>query len=332
MEESVRTALRQQLAEHSLWFENPHFFDNMVPETPTPLQMVHSHGSQQVTALLTNTPTLTRALQVQAQGHDEHLVLLGPTVHPRSASDLRAAGIQFLDAAGNAYLNFDGVLIDVRGRRPHPRVASHQHWPARAASLFTPRRAQVIFVLLSWPELAEASVRTIAAAAKVSVGQAQSTLRLLDEHDLYDRRSGRLLRRSLLAERWAETYATGLGPKTLLRQFHGDPSRLALEDHGDIYVSGEQAASWIRNPGSATLYVKDLDPQLVLANRWRSDGTPNIAIRRTFWAAPETDVPVHFPVPAPPLLVYADLLATNEARQVEAARRLREDHAELWDA
>lgn len=330
MEESVRAALRQRLAEHNLRLEKAVCLDDMVSETPTSLRMVHSHGSQQVTALLTSTPTLTRALQVQAQTHDERLVLLGPAVHPRSASDLRAAGIQFLDAAGNAYLNFDGVLIDVRGRRPHPRAASHQHWPARSANLFTPGRAQVIFVLLSWPELAEATVRAIAAAAKVSVGQAQSALRLLDEHDLYDRRSGRLLRRSLLAERWAETYSTGLGPKTLLRQFHGDPSRLALEGHGDVYVSGEQAASWIRNPGSVTLYVEDLDPRLVLANRWRSDGTPNIAIRQTFWAAPETDVPVHFPVSAPPLLVYADLLATHEARQVEAARKVREDHAELW--
>ena len=101
------------------------------------------HGAQQVTALLTSAPTLTRALQAQAEIQRERLFLLGPVVHPRSARDLRAAGIQFLDAAGNAYLNFDGVLIDVRGRKPDPRLAPYKRSSERSTNLFTPRRAQV---------------------------------------------------------------------------------------------------------------------------------------------------------------------------------------------
>lgn len=332
MEEAVRTALRQRLGEHTLWFKDPTSFEAMAPEIPTPLTMLHSHGAQQVTALLTSAPTLTRALQAQAEIQRERLFLLGPVVHPRSARDLRAAGIQFLDAAGNAYLNFDGVLIDVRGRKPDPRLAPYKRSSERSTNLFTPRRAQVIFVLLSWPALVDASVRTIAAAAMVSVGQAQSTLRLLDEQDLYDHRSGRLLRRDLLAERWAETYATGLGLKTRLKQFHGDPSRLVLEGHEEIYVSGEQAAPWIRNPGTATLYVDELDLRLALTNHWRTDGDPNIAVRKTFWAIPDGEEVGGFPVLAPPLLIYADLLATHESRQWEAAQKVKEDHAEIWDS
>lgn len=330
MEETVRTALRQRLAEHSLRLGGPTGVEDMVPEMPTPLVMMHTHGSQRVVGLLTRTSTLTRALQAQRDIHGERLLLLGPTVHPRSAQNLRAAGIQFLDAAGNAYLNFDGVLIDVRGRRLDPRIAPHKHLPERSTNLFTPRRAQVIFVLLSWPALADAPVRAIAAAARVSVGQAQSTLRLLDEQELYDHHSGRLLRRELLAERWAETFATGLGPKMQLKQFHGEPSRLLLEGRGEIYVSGEQAAPWIGNPSTATLYVDDFDPRLAFDNRWRTDGEPNISVRRTFWALPEDEGPICFPAPAPPLLVYADLMATREGRQLEAARKVKEEHAELW--
>lgn len=279
----------------------------------------------------TGAPTLTRALRTQGEIHGERLLLLGPIVHPRSARDLRAAGIQFLDAAGNAYLDFEGVLIDVRGRRLDPHLAPHKHFsPERSTNLFTPRRAQVVFVLLSWPVLLGASVRATAAAAKVSVGQAQSTLRLLDEQELYDHRSRRLLRRDLLAERWAEAFAIGLGPKTRLKQFHGEPSRLMLEGNGEVFVSGEQAVSWIRNPSTATLYVDDFDPRLAFVNRWRTDEEPNISVRRTFWAPPEDERPTHFPAPAPPLLVYADLLATHEGRQLEAARKVKEDHAELW--
>lgn len=77
----------------------------------------------------TEAPTLTRALQTQGEIHGERLLLLGPVVHPRSARDLRAAGIQFLDAAGNAYLDFEGVLIGVRARRLDPHLAPHKHFP-----------------------------------------------------------------------------------------------------------------------------------------------------------------------------------------------------------
>lgn len=330
MDETVRKALRERLVEYSLRLEGPTSFDDMVPELPTPLTMLHTHGAQHVMGLVTTAPNLGRARQAQDEIQGERLLLLAPAVHPRSARHLRAAGIQFLDAAGNAHLDFDGVLIDVRGRRLDPHLAPHKHFPERSTNLFTPRRAQVIFVLLSWPALVDASVRTIAAAARVSVGQTQSTLRLLDEQGLYDHRSGRLLRRELLAERWAEAFATGLGPKSQLQQFHGEPSRLMLQGHGEIFVSGEQAAPWIRNPSTATLYVDHFDPRLAFANRWRADEKPNISVRRTFWTLPDDERTAHFPAPAPPLLVYADLVATHESRQLEAARKVKEDHAELW--
>lgn len=60
------------------------------------------------------------------------------------------------------------------------------------------------------------------------------------------------MRREILTERWADAFATGLGPKTLVQQFHGDPGHLSLAGHGVDYVSGEQAAPWINNPETAT--------------------------------------------------------------------------------
>ncbi len=60
------------------------------------------------------------------------------------------------------------------------------------------------------------------------------------------------MRREILTERWADAFVTGLGPKTLVQQFHGDPGHLSLASHGVVYVSGEQAAPWINNPETAT--------------------------------------------------------------------------------
>ncbi len=329
--ETLRTAIERRLNEYRLGTDGSSSLRDLARETPTPLILTHPLGSQRFRAVVTDSPTLTRVLQLDGEFGDP-LLLLAPAVNPRGAHELRVAGVQFLDAAGNAYLRFGGVLIDVRGRRPDPATVQDRRTLRPSAGLFTPRRAQVIFALLSWPELLHSPVRTVAAAAKVSLGQAQSTMKLLDEQRFLDRRSRRLMRPEVLAERWADAYATGLGPKTLVQQFHGDPAHLDLAGHGVIYVSGEQSASWIKNPETATLYVEDISPTMVLANRWRKDENPNIMIHTAFWLPPghETHPLSSFPSPAPPLLVYADLKSAGESRQLEAAQHVKDSHAHIW--
>ena len=328
---TVRTALANHLEQYGLDIGGPHALRDLEWENPAHLRLTHPLGSQRFCAVLTDSPTLTRVLQLEQPAGDPLLILAG-SIHPRSAHELRSAGIQFLDGAGNAYVRFGGVLIDVRGRRPDPATVQDRRTVRPSAGLFTPRRAQVIFSLLSWPELLESPVRTLAAAAKVSLGQAQSTLKLLDEQGFLNRRSKRLMRREVLTERWADAYATGLGPKTMLQTFHGDPAHLDLVHHGVVYVGGEQSTPWITNPETATLYVEDLSPRMIFDNRWRTDGPANIMVHTVFWAPPDHEMqpPSSFPAPVPPLLVYADLKAAGEPRQLEAAQHVRDSHAHLW--
>lgn len=338
MDHTVQTTLENHLREYSLGIEGPTTLEDLPQEIPTPLQVTHPLGVQRFRVLFTDTPTLTRVLQLE-DVPEEPLLVLASSVHARSAQEFRSAGIQFLDAAGNAYLRFAGVIIDVRGRRPDPSTAPGRR-PARAsAGLFTPRRAQVIFAVLCWPGLLDAPVRTLAAHARVSVGQAQSTLKILDEQGFIDRWNGILFRPEALAEQWSNAFATGLGPKTLVRQFHGVPSDITLSGCGPVYVSGEQSAPWIENPETATLYVEEFSPRLVFDNRWRTDGVANIMVHSVFWDAPSAawvarhhgvQPPDSFPAPAPPLLVYADLKATGESRQLEAAQQMKENHAHIW--
>lgn len=331
MEGTIRTALENHLAEYDLGVDDPARLRNLAWDIPAPLRISHPLGTHKFRAVFTDTPTLTHALQLEV-GAGESLLLLAPVIHSRSADGLRSAGIQFLDAAGNAYFRFDGAVIDVRGRRPSPPIAQGHRPPRSSAGLFTPRRAQVIFALLSWPVLLGAPVRALAAAANVSVGQAQSTLKLLDEQGFLDRYSRTLLRTERLAEQWVDAFATGLGPKTLAHTFHGDPLRMDLADCGPVYVSGEKATPWIKQPETATLYMAEFSPKVVFNNRWRTDGVANIMIHTSFWTAQDHDTqqPPHFPAPAPPLLVYADLKSTGETRQLEAAQRVKDDHAHIW--
>ena len=78
--------------------------------------------------------------------------------------------------------------------------------------------------------------------------------------------------------------------------------------------------------------MEGLSPEMIFGNRWRTDDTPNIMVHTTFWVPPgvEDPPPSSFPTPSPPLLTYADLKATGEPRQLEAAQHVKDTHAHLW--
>ncbi|GAA2938020.1 type IV toxin-antitoxin system AbiEi family antitoxin [Microbacterium luteolum] len=262
------------------------------------------------------------------------LLLLGAKITPRNADRLRQLGVNFLDANGNAYLAFDDVLIDVRGRSGDPIAALHREKPA-ASNLFSPKRAQVIFALLSWPDIVNAKLREIADTAKVSVGFAQKTLVDLEAANYLQafgggRHGRRLNNVDALVDGWVASFPAGLGSPENTRAFQGsfDPDGLS-EDGPEIYLSGEAAAEWIPRHTTWSLYCDDIPRQAAAAGRWTARASnPNIFVRPLFWNAPQDDVMRRVRI-APPLLVYADLIASGESRQREAAERYRSEHVGL---
>lgn len=257
-------------------------------------------------------------------GEHARPMVVGPRMTERSASMFRQWGINYLDQAGNAYVTFGGVHIDVRGRKAPRRADAQGLRPARGGvNLFSAKRSQVIFVLLSWPEMLQGPVREIAMTAGVSLGQAHETLELLLQYGFLG--EGRRLahdQRVRLIDQWTAAYPTGLGSASRTEYFSGDWS--GIEPSGTVYLSGEAAVPTLLRPETAVLYTDGLPLELIRERRWRRDGVqPNIFIRRLFWHAPQAHVQpgIH---DAPWLLIYADLLASTDSRQREAAQHLRE--------
>jgi hypothetical protein len=236
----------------------------------------------------------------------------------------RRAGVRYLDEAGNAWISFNSVLIDVRGRR---RVGPTKPAPRPLGNLFSPGSAQVVFALLAWPALWRATRREVARAAGVSLGKSHDVLATLKTGgfgpDAMHRPDEELL------DLWAAAYPTGLARSLLLGTFHGSADQVRPIDGTDrLYVSGERAAADLLRPATLDVYVAELRPRLALVNRWRTDGPPNIVVRRSFWQEPsDVRVPGDGPVPAPWPLVYADLLASTDPRVRAAAGEWKERHA-----
>ncbi|WP_175539595.1 type IV toxin-antitoxin system AbiEi family antitoxin [Nocardioides exalbidus] len=257
--------------------------------------------------------------------HSEATLLgIGSVVTPPVASMLGEAGLQYVDVAGNARIRFGDVRIDVQGRRP--AKAPKQRLAPSTGNLFSAARAQVIFALLEWPDLWRESQRAVADTAGVSVGQAHSALTLLREVGFGP---GGHRRTTDLLDQWVTAFPTGLGEKIVLARFRGEIADLRTDGAGGpVYMSGEVAASELVRPLSAVLYVEELESRMVIKNRWRSDGDPNIVLRRAFWSTPPYENAGHHVGPgfrsAPAVLVFADLVTHDDPRVRASAEEWRQ--------
>jgi hypothetical protein len=280
-------------------------------------------------------PMTLGALAQQRSAAPHPRLIIGDRVGRRSAAALRAAGVQFVDALGNAFVAFGDVLVEVQGRaEPAGGSTDTSGRDARThqpANLFSPGRSQVILALLTWPELAGGKVREIAAAAGLSVGQTHDALAQLEQAGFLISASRRLTRADELLDYWTAAYPAGLGRRLEITRFHGDPSR-PLKAEGPIYLSGESAKGVdIGRPASLTVYVDELDSKLGITNRWsrNPDRAPNVFVRHKFWQSPLADEedPGSTTRNAPWPLVYADLVSTGDARLNEVASTWRAHRA-----
>lgn len=287
------------------------------------LDMVLSRGGvhQAFAMQLKARPTLSNLAPLHTHGIGSIPLLIGASsVSPRSADSFRRAGIQFIDTAGNASIRFGEVLIDVRGRRAD--IEPPQPERERGGNLFSTARSQVAFALLQWPRLWKRPQREIAEAAGVSLGQANDALRMFRQSGFGP---GGHRSDSELLDLWVASFPQGLGRKLTLATYRGSVDEFRKVDAEDPVflggpaLSGELAADDLLRPASLTIYVADLDPMLPIKNRWRADGDGNITVRRKFWRTPpheswDYDGPLTGVRNAPAVLVYADLMASDDPR------------------
>ncbi len=275
------------------------------------------------------TPANVGLIAHQLEGLAERPLLVTEYVTPPMAERLRELGIFFADVAGNAFIQAPPMLVWVTGRKPMERPRA-----ARITRAFQPGGLRLVFALLCNPDLAQAPYRDVAEAAGVALGTVGWVLRdLREEGYLVDlgKRGRRLAERRRLLDAWLEGYARLLRPKLLIGRYRAKQpdwwKTAKLADFGARW-GGETAAAKLTGylkPEIATVYLAD-DPKLVarfLAEfRLLKDPEGDVELRQTFW---RFDTP-HPLLLTPPLLVYADLLATGNDRNREAARMIYDEH------
>lgn len=254
-------------------------------------------------------------------------MLITDYVAPDLADELKERGIPFLDAAGNAYIKQANLLIWIKGQKPAAKVTV-----TPAGRAFQPTGLQVIFTLLCNPQAINLPYRELAKMAGVAHGTVGWVIPDLQQlgfvRDLQGKRgTRRLFQHERLLNQWADAYARVLRPRTLIGRYYVTDfdgwKDWPTAEHGVLW-GGEPAAAILTEylrPGELTLYAEKMPSLLAARQKFMKEAglrhAAAVDVRKRFWNFPGDQKHSNL---TPPLLVYADLLATGDARCIETAR------------
>jgi hypothetical protein len=306
-----------------------------------PDAVIQIHGNGRRTQFLAQVKAVDRAValatakqQLEALGN--HGILIAPYLTPELATHCRhTLDLNFLDTAGNAYVRAPGLFVFVRGERaPTLRATAMGRGGGGTTTAL-----RVVLAHISKPDHIKAPNRDIVAAANVALGAVGWVFFDLQQRGYITgglrKRNRHLLEGARLLDEWVTNFPIRLRPKLNPRRLHApDPGwwQEAQLEAGARW-GGEIAAAKLTNylkPATCTIYI---DPPhrdkalatLVKQHRLRADPNGNVELLDTFW---NFDLPGTPPDLVPPLLVYADLLATLDPRNLEVAKRIRAEHLE----
>lgn len=254
-------------------------------------------------------------------------ILVARYITPQMSEHIKGLNMPFLDTAGNAYLNEGDLFVSVKGSKLKQTSAQPPlKRPFKTAGL------RVIFALLCNPGLEKASFRNISMAANVALGSVSSVVQDLKQigHMIENKDQGRqLVDKKELLNKWIMVYPEQLRPKILISRYESiEPTSnnwwQNVETNANLYWSGEIAAKRFLpdlQPSLVTVYIKQPLNEFLHQYQLRNALDGNIEILDTFWGFDDKQPASNM---VPPLLIYADLIASGNPKNLEIAKLIYE--------
>ncbi|PKF48860.1 type IV toxin-antitoxin system AbiEi family antitoxin [Enterovibrio nigricans] len=230
-------------------------------------------------------------------------------------------GINYLDEAGNAHIVQPGFFLHIEGKKQENVQDAR---PTLSVGIM-----KCLFVLFFNDELLNQPYEIVAEKAGVSLGMVSKTFKyLIDIHAIpKDKKSRRFLDMPTLIQQWLTAYPQvlrrKLAPFRVKTPLHWQTITL---DEGDIW-GGEVAAAQLTNylePEEYWLFTREPMQKKMRALQARPSIDGQLLIAVPFWGKSLT-----LPLTAQALLTVAELLASNDSRNREAAEILNDQYLHL---
>ena len=272
---------------------------------------------------------LTQVKQ-QLQNHAQPPLLIAPKLSDAALDACKTLELNCIDLAGNAHINVPGLLILVKGQKHLPNQLHH----FKTGNALTLTNLRMVFAILCRTDLLNAPYREIAHMAGIALGTVGQGFRDMADRGItlggHEKTTRVLVQPEKLIQEWVTNYPIRLRPKLKPQRFKSNKpdwwKNIELASYQALW-GGEVAADKLTHylkPNFFTLYFIGNNKQknktrLILENRLIPDDHGDIELLEAFW---DFDKNHAHPDTVPPLLIYADLISSNDPRNIETANML----------
>ncbi|MBU1064395.1 type IV toxin-antitoxin system AbiEi family antitoxin [bacterium] len=271
-------------------------------------------------------------LYQSSRSEDEPLMIMSSYINPSIAADLKKTGIQYIDVAGNAFLQMgDCIHIEVKGKKPEHPVQTTSN------SLFQAKLMQLVAILLIDSTAANQTIRVLSNRAGLSKDRASVGLRLLKEKGWLvpsGKTEYRLTAKRDLFDQWLMNYGERLRPKLVLGTYKMAPTmENKLEEKlAEIFVGqtnqyamtggigADRLLHYYRGKSTEIFVLPDIADLVWKGLKLISSREPNITLLNLF--SPDLIFYQGDTAVAHPLFIYAELLYCGGDRERETAQMI----------
>ena len=269
------------------------------------------------------------ALEKSAK-NNEPLLVIAANIPAGVKKALKEKRINYLEANGNAFIRNGDMLIFIDGKNPT------EVEKATANRAFMKTGLKAVFHILNHPQAVNDNYRKLAADTNIALGNIKYIMDGLREAGFIfdiDKKNIRLKNIAGLLERWLVGYREILRPTLLLGTYtwnkvnnpQHDWKKLDMKKAGCLW-GGEPAADILTNylrPERFQLYTPQHKMQAMRALQILPDAKGEVDLYQQFWLEQHYK---DFLDCVPPLLVYTDLLLTDDPRCAEAAQLIYDQY------
>ncbi|ALU27438.1 MULTISPECIES: type IV toxin-antitoxin system AbiEi family antitoxin [Myroides] len=255
---------------------------------------------------------------------EKNYIVIADYIANESKEVFKNNNVNYLDTSGNAYIYTKKLRIYIDGRKK-----SKNETNSSGSKIFQDAGIKLLYVLLSNKDAINYSLRELSANAAIALGSVSNIMKELQEENFIIKSSkGRHLKnREVLLQKWVAAYNEVLKPK-LFRKSYLIKDGFELSNNNDVLsyqIGGELAASKLTNyliPKDYEIYYSEDLIDIAKQFKLIPDNNGNLKIYNKFWIDNNES---YNQTLASNLIIYADLIGTNNDRNRETAQIILEN-------
>jgi hypothetical protein len=260
----------------------------------------------------------------------ENVMVIAEYITPEAKKQLKEKQINYLDSAGNIYLKLPPLFLDIDTHKVTPPTSGAKY-QQRA---FTKSGAAVVFQFLIDHNLVNATQRTIAEYANVSLGTIPKVFNQLEAEGYIiklNAKERKLKDVKQLLDKWVDVFNARLLPA--LQSYtckYGNGNEIDFFQNAKLFNEaqwgGEAGAAKITSyliPENISIFTELPKRKLPFKLNLFPDSNGQIKVYEKFWKHTTANGnTVH------PIIIYAMLIGTRDSRNLETAELIYKQYIE----